>query len=392
MATGDTVSSRRSYVRNVRQVACGEYINIDEHMTKISHQDSVLINFTNDEANKLLYPHNDALVGEIKISDNIIRRVLIDNGSFANILFMDASPAGLICLLITIDDEPEKATQMVEFLVVDKPSERARKCYVGAVNKVCHKVPQLAVVTTIFKIDEIETPNSKINPLSDLDPRVSEEEIRAQPVEDLVPFHLDHEYPNRSYAAKLDTIAGTLGLGFSPKLKRAWSGLGLAAWLRTRAWDHAGLRCVTRAFQVKEERMAKYLGKVKSLLDQFKSHIMTRISRSENNEADVVARLASGIDADSLVFVPVERLNRPSIKCVEQVLCSENVRTWMDSIINYLTTSQLPENQEDARRIKNTLTRKLKKSAPADHTVLEIQVPLGKKMMFLQWEADQCLT
>ena len=45
-----------------------EYINIAEHIANISCQDSVLITFTDDEANKLLYLHNDALVGEIKIT------------------------------------------------------------------------------------------------------------------------------------------------------------------------------------------------------------------------------------------------------------------------------------------------------------------------------------
>ena len=69
--------------------------------------------------------------------------------------------------------------------------ERAKKCYVKAVNKMCYKVPQSAMVTTIFKINEIDTPNDEIKPLSDLDPRMSEEEIRAQLVEDLVPYHLD---------------------------------------------------------------------------------------------------------------------------------------------------------------------------------------------------------
>ncbi|GMN44858.1 hypothetical protein TIFTF001_014053 [Ficus carica] len=144
-----------------------------------------------------------------------------------------ARAAGLICLPITIGDGPEKATRMMEFLVVNKPSiyniimgrpalnalkvvvstyhlamefptqnevgilrgnqERARNCYVEVVSKVRHKVPQPTVVTTIFKIDEIDTPNGEIKPLSDLDPRMFEEEIRAQLVEDLVPYHLDHD-------------------------------------------------------------------------------------------------------------------------------------------------------------------------------------------------------
>ncbi|GMN64221.1 hypothetical protein TIFTF001_033305 [Ficus carica] len=41
--------------------------------------------------------------------------------------------------------------------------ERASKYYVEAVNKLCYQVPQPAVVTTIFKIDEIDTPTTKLN-------------------------------------------------------------------------------------------------------------------------------------------------------------------------------------------------------------------------------------
>ena len=96
----------------------------------------------------LLHPHNDALVEEIKITDNIIRHVLINNRSSTNILFMDAftrlqigsailapiqtslnefpdkcvRTTGLICLPIIIGDGPEKATRMVEFLFIDKLS------------------------------------------------------------------------------------------------------------------------------------------------------------------------------------------------------------------------------------------------------------------------------
>ena len=63
-------------------------------------------------------------------------------------------------------------------------------------NKICHKVPQSVVVTIIFKINEIDTPNGEIKPLSGLDPSISEEETRAQPIEELVPYHLGLKYPD----------------------------------------------------------------------------------------------------------------------------------------------------------------------------------------------------
>ncbi|GMN44971.1 hypothetical protein TIFTF001_014160 [Ficus carica] len=244
-----------------------------------------------DEADWLLHPHNDALIGEIRVADNVIRRVLIDNSSSANIMFMNVfsrlkiegavltpaqiplygfarecvRAAGTVSLPVTIDDGTERVTRMVEFIVVDRPSvysvilgrptlnalkavvstyhlamkfpawggvgvfqgnqEGSRKCYLEAVNKVCRKIPSPVTVTAIFTVDETEAPQEEVKRLSDLDPRIPEEEIR------------------------------------------------------------------------------------------------------------------------------------PSIEREEQVLCSENTTTWMDPIVRYLTESQLPENQEEACRIKNTSSR-----------------------------------
>ncbi|GMN49679.1 hypothetical protein TIFTF001_018843 [Ficus carica] len=63
--TGATASSRRSYACEARWFAHGEYINMAEHVSKICCQDSTPITFTDDEADRLLHPHNDALIEEI---------------------------------------------------------------------------------------------------------------------------------------------------------------------------------------------------------------------------------------------------------------------------------------------------------------------------------------
>ncbi|GMN49779.1 hypothetical protein TIFTF001_018933 [Ficus carica] len=147
-ATGDTASSRRSYARKARRFARGEHINMAEHISKICRQDSPPITFMDDEADRLLHPHNDALVGEIRVANNVVRRVLINNGSSADVIFMDAfsrlkiegatltptqtplygfagdcvRAVGTVHLPVTIGDGPEKATRMVEFIIVDRPS------------------------------------------------------------------------------------------------------------------------------------------------------------------------------------------------------------------------------------------------------------------------------
>ncbi|GMN60403.1 hypothetical protein TIFTF001_029494 [Ficus carica] len=137
-----------------------------------------------------------------------------------------------VCLPVTVGDGSERATRMVEFLVVDRPlvnniilgkptlnalkavvstyhlamkfptsngdevfrgnQERARKCYMEDVSKLCRKAPQPAIVTTVFMVDEmLDTPGGEIKALSDLDPRMLEEEVRAHPVEDIVQYQLD---------------------------------------------------------------------------------------------------------------------------------------------------------------------------------------------------------
>ena len=53
----------------------------------------------------------------------------------------------------------------------------ARKCYMEVVNKVCRKTLAPITVATVFTVDEIDTSNGEVRRLSDLNPRISEEEI-----------------------------------------------------------------------------------------------------------------------------------------------------------------------------------------------------------------------
>ena len=46
--------------------------------------------FTEADANYVHHPHEDALAVTTKIANNIIHRMLVDNGSATNILFWDA--------------------------------------------------------------------------------------------------------------------------------------------------------------------------------------------------------------------------------------------------------------------------------------------------------------
>ena len=49
--------------------------------------DEQAITFTDDDAKRIHHPHDDAIVITLFIADYTTRRVLVDNGSSANILY-----------------------------------------------------------------------------------------------------------------------------------------------------------------------------------------------------------------------------------------------------------------------------------------------------------------
>ena len=54
---------------------------------KMARIDNPVIRFTEEDAQRLHHPHNDAFIVSIRVGDYITHRVLVDNGSFVDILY-----------------------------------------------------------------------------------------------------------------------------------------------------------------------------------------------------------------------------------------------------------------------------------------------------------------
>ncbi|XP_057481960.1 uncharacterized protein LOC130768867 [Actinidia eriantha] len=83
---GCTSSSRKRHVRNAHSMAKEEIYNlsspfVDTHLP---------ITFNNDDLRGLHLPHDDALVVSAVITNFNVQRILVDNGSLADILFISA--------------------------------------------------------------------------------------------------------------------------------------------------------------------------------------------------------------------------------------------------------------------------------------------------------------
>ena len=115
---------------------------------KMARIDNSIIGFTEEDARRLHHPHDDTLVVRIQVGDYNTHRVLVDNGSFTNILYYPAFqqmriererlvptnaplvgfrgtrvyPFNVVTFPITIGDYPQQITKDVTFLVVDYSS------------------------------------------------------------------------------------------------------------------------------------------------------------------------------------------------------------------------------------------------------------------------------
>ncbi|GFY97729.1 hypothetical protein Acr_12g0002700 [Actinidia rufa] len=137
---GRSSSSRKRHARNANGRANEEVYNLSSSAVDILPP----ITFNNDDLRGLNFPHNDALVVLAVIVNFNIQRILVDNGSSADILFISAMkigldklhpfhttlvgfggntthPLGWIKLSVTLGTKPHQTTVWQDFIMVDCP-------------------------------------------------------------------------------------------------------------------------------------------------------------------------------------------------------------------------------------------------------------------------------
>ncbi|XP_077249113.1 uncharacterized protein LOC143888546 [Tasmannia lanceolata] len=110
-------------------------------------------------------------------------------------------------------------------------------------------------------------------------------------------------------------------------------------------------------YEARDERMVKYLSKVRQLASKFKSFEVIRIPRTENAKADVLSKLAAS-GYTTLGSICMEFLQKSSIEReATEVMQVEHESCWMDKIIEYLCSRKLPEAKKDARKVVQRAAR-----------------------------------
>ena len=140
---GESSSARKAHLRSIRSAKIGE-------IHAVSKQSSLdtSITFSDSDLEGCQHPHDDLLVIRVVVANKIVHRVLVDNGSSADIIFTSAFdkmdigrekldpvnthlrgfsgekvlPLGSIQLVLTLGEPPCQATPTTRFLIVDAPS------------------------------------------------------------------------------------------------------------------------------------------------------------------------------------------------------------------------------------------------------------------------------
>ena len=80
-STGQSSKSKKAYLKVVQSV------QLSGRSPRAKSTDEQAITFTDEDAERIHHPHDDAIVITLLIADYTTRRVLVDNGSSADILY-----------------------------------------------------------------------------------------------------------------------------------------------------------------------------------------------------------------------------------------------------------------------------------------------------------------
>ncbi|XP_057506528.1 uncharacterized protein LOC130789725 [Actinidia eriantha] len=204
-----TTGQPQEIYRNAQGRAEEEICNLSSPIVEVL----LPITFNNDDLRGLHFPHDDALVVVAIIANFNVQRILVDNRSSADILFISAfdkikigldklhpfntpligfggnttHPLGWIKLPVTLGAEPHQITLWQDFIVVDCPSP-----YNAILGR-----PTLGgakAITSTYHLKMKFPTSSGVGEVTLADPRDTK---NAKPLEEVTPISIHPDYPDR---------------------------------------------------------------------------------------------------------------------------------------------------------------------------------------------------
>ena len=109
-------------------------------------------------------------------------------------------------------------------------------------------------------------------------------------------------------------------------------------------------------YEAKEERMQKYLRLTRHLTREFDEVEFVQVPRNQNVLADEISKLASSEEGGLSKNLKMEIQKHPSIEEVP-TLAIQSTNSWMTPIISFLQDGHLPQDTDEAKKIKKKAAR-----------------------------------
>ena len=109
-------------------------------------------------------------------------------------------------------------------------------------------------------------------------------------------------------------------------------------------------------YEAKEERMQKYLRLTNHLTKEFNEVKFIQVPRNLSALADEIAKLASSEEGELSKNLAMEVQKHPSIE-EAPTLTIQNTNSWITPIISFLLYRHLPQDTDEARKIRKRATR-----------------------------------
>ena len=109
---------------------------------------------------------------------------------------------------------------------------------------------------------------------------------------------------------------------------------------------------VNEEYESRYPRMEKYVSLVKQRLDSFAAWKLEHIPRDYNEKADALAAVAASLPMTKTVFMPIYYQSDSSIITTQVSQVDEVSPSWIDPIVQYINTGELPNERSKAHKIQ----------------------------------------
>ncbi|XP_070014644.1 uncharacterized protein [Nicotiana sylvestris] len=115
---------------------------------------------------------------------------------------------------------------------------------------------------------------------------------------------------------------------------------------------------VYNTFEVREDRMQRYLDKLQVTLHRFKEWTLQHVPQEQNSKADALANLGSSVEENEISSGTIVQLSRSMIEEGHAYINSTSM-TWdcRNKYIEYLKNKKLPSDPKESRALRTKVAR-----------------------------------